>query len=121
MCTKKSLKFTCSECGSDQLAYQKYVKCSTPVVLHENGNIEYGQSKFDEDDYLCADNHFICMDCGASVEHCGWRFETEKQLIDYLTMDPDVRNKEETEYSEHIDAQINAQEQADMEAFVELE
>jgi len=60
-------------------------------------------------------NGFVCGSCGSLVEHCGIRMETEKQLIDYLTMDPDLREKEQAEYDELLDAQVSAQEQKEKE------
>ncbi len=111
MCEKKKLQFECRECGAHELSYQKYVKCITPVSLQENGHVEYNQSIFDEDDYLATLNGFVCRSCGSLVEHCGVRMETEKQLVDYLTMDPQVREQQQSEYDELLDAQICAQEQ----------
>lgn len=115
MTDEKKLQFTCRKCGAHELGYQKYAKCIAPVSLQENGHMEYGPSEIDEDDYLCAEDGFICLNCKALVEHCGWRVETEKQLIDYLTMDPDVREKEEAEYGDCIDAEIHDQEQKEEE------
>lgn len=106
-----NLQFTCRKCGSHELGYHKYVKCITPVSIQETGQMEYGPSNCDEDDYICADNCFICQNCKAFVSHCGWKMETEKELIDYLNMDPKVREKEEKEHGEHISAVISAQEQ----------
>ena len=80
MKVKSKVKFECRECGSHGLGYQKYVKCLTPVAMTDNGQMEYGQSVFDEDDYLCADSGYICLNCETFVEHCGYRFETEKDL-----------------------------------------
>jgi len=115
MCDNKKLQFTCRDCGAHELGYQKYAKCIAPVTLQENDHMEYGHSEIDEDDYLCAEDGFICLNCKALVEHCGWRVETEKQLIDYLTMDREVREKEEKEYGELMSAQIDAQEQREEE------
>ncbi len=115
MCEKKDLQFTCRECGSDQLAYQKYAKCMTPVSLLENSNIEYGQSIFDEAYYLCVDEGFICLNCESLVDHCGCLMETEKELIDYLTMDPQVREQQQQEHDECVDALSSEQEQKEIE------
>ena len=115
MCDDKKLQFTCQECGAHELGYQKYAKCIAPVSLKENGGVEYGCSEIDENDYLCAEDGFICMNCEAFVEHCGWRIETENQLIDYLTMDPQVREQEEKEYEGYVDAEVCAQEQKEEE------
>ena len=114
MCYEKGLKFECRECGSKELGYQKYAKCITQVSLLDN-NIEYGQSIFDEDDYLISQNNFLCMDCGSDVELCGLRIKSEKELLDYLTMNPEVRNKEQAEYEEQLKAQIYAQDEQEAE------
>ena len=115
MCNNENLEFTCRECGAQELSYLKYVKCTTPVSLQDNGHVEYNQSIIDEDDYLATLNGFACRPCGSLVKHCGFRMETEKQLIDYLTMDPSDRQQQQQEYDELLDAQICAQEQKDKE------
>ena len=104
----KKVEFVCSNCGSNKLGYKKYVKCITPVSLQENGQFEYSQSNIDEDDYIWADNGFICLDCESFVEHCGCRFETEKEFCDYLTMDPELREKQQNDYDEQLNAQAEA-------------
>lgn len=98
-------KFECKSCGSDELGYQKHTKCMTPVSLSENGLGEYGQSIFDEDDYLTILNGFACTSCGSLIEHCSFRIQTEKELIDYLSMDPDVRQQQQSEYEELLSDQ----------------
>jgi hypothetical protein len=115
MCNKKELQFTCQKCGDHELSYQKYAKCLTPVTVKNNNNLEYGQSVIDEDDYLAIQNGFICGSCGSLVEHRGIRMETEKQLISYMTLDPGVRENEQAEYEELIDAQVSDQEQKEKE------
>jgi len=124
MSNNKNVEFTCRECGAHELGYQKYAKCTNPVFLQENGNMEYGISQYDEDDYLCADDCFICLNCKSFVEYCGFRIETEKQLLDYLAMAPQIREKEEMEHKALMSDQIYAQEQkekeqADMSALLE--
>ena len=106
-------KFTCPRCGSNKLAYHEYVKCITPVLLQENGHMEYMPSQIDEDDYMPVENTFICMSCEQHVEYCGHRLETEKDLLDYLELDPEIRNKQQQEYQEQLDAMIDAQDQQD--------
>ncbi len=109
MCEKKELQFECRECGAHELGYQKYAKCIAPVSLQENGHMEYGISQYDEDDYMAILNGFACRSCGSLVEHCGFRMETEKELSDYLSMDPDVRQQQQSEYDECVDAQSSEQ------------
>ncbi len=91
-------RFECQICGGDELGYQKYVKCITPVSLQDNGHMEYAPSLFDEDDYIFGDNTFICMSCKAYIVHCGYLMESEKDLLDYLGLDPDVRMKQQQEH-----------------------
>ncbi len=121
MSENKKVIFKCQECGSNHLAYQKYVKCITPVLLQDNSNIEYLPSKIDEDDYLSTCNGFICLDCSEFVEHCGCKMETEKELRAYLQMDPVLRETQQNEYNEMINAQIEAQEQLEKETYFEDE
>ncbi len=115
MLENKELQFTCQKCGDHELSYQKYVKCVMPVSIMDDNNLEYDLSITDEVDCLAIMNGFACGSCGSLVEHRGIRMETEKELIDYLTMDPGVREKEQAEYDQLIDAQIEAQEQKEKE------
>ena len=117
----QDLKFTCQKCGAGALSYVKYAKCITPVSLMENSDIEYGQSIIDEDDSLATLNGFVCKSCGTIIEHCGVRLEDEKQLIDYLAMEPFDRLHQQQEYLELVDAQVYAQEQAENEQLCDHE
>ena len=107
----QSLEFECRECGSNKLAYQKYVKGVAPVTIKDNGHTEYGLSSIDEDDCLAVSNGFCCGNCGCLIEHCGFRFETEQELLDYLTMAPELRNQQQREYEEQLVAVANAQDE----------
>ena len=110
MTEENILGFKCDECGSTELRYQKYVKCIAPVTLGKNGHIEYGLSEISEDDYLCVNNGFVCMNCKGVIRHCGVNIETEEELIDYLFMDTILREKQQKEYEDNLNAQIEAQE-----------
>ena len=103
----KMVKFECRACGSHELGYQKYVKCVMPVTINDDGQLEYSLSEIDEDDYLCTENCFICMNCKAAVEHCECKFMTEADLLDYLSMGPAVRDKEHQAYLENLNAMLN--------------
>jgi len=107
MFSKKKVSFECRECGSNELGYQKYVKCVMPVLIKDDGQMEYSLSKIDEDDYLITENSFICMNCKGSVKHCGCEFETESDLLDYLVIDPVVRDKDQQEYEENLAAMMD--------------
>lgn len=111
MTEKKKLKFECRECGSNDLGYQKYVRCYTRVVINDQGVIEYKESVYDEDDYICEDNYFICMNCKQPIEHHGYKMETEQDLINYLTIDPKILEEEEKEYERFGETEIYIQEQ----------
>lgn len=113
MAEKSSMKFECKKCGSNRLGYQKGVLCISPVVIQSDNHVKYGQFKMGEDDYLISQNGFICMDCNIFVSHCSGRMATEKQLLDYLSMDHVVRDKEWAEYEYYLKTQIEAQEELD--------
>lgn len=100
MVSMNELQFTCRKCGSHRLGFQKYVKCVSPVFLRGDGFVKYGISEFNEDDYLCTLDGFICMECKALIEHCGCRLETEPELNAYLSLDPMVREQQQREYDE---------------------
>jgi len=110
MNAKKSIKFVCRECSGNELGYQKYVKCITPVTIQEDGQMEYKSSIFDEDDYLAVSNGFCCKGCGHLLEHCGFRMETEKDIFNYFTMDPELREQEQQEYDEQLAVMLDEQE-----------
>ena len=125
MSKNENVKFTCRECGAHELGYQKYAKCISPVFLQENGNMEYGSSAIDEDDYLATLNGFACRSCGSLIKHCGCTMGTEKQLLDYFAMDPQIREQQQQEYealmSDHAyDQERKEKEQADVSALLEL-
>lgn len=112
---KENCEFKCWKCGGNKLAYQKYIKSLTPVSLQENGQIEYGLSVYDEDDFLTASNGFVCVECRLMLEHCGVSLETEQAVLDYLTMDPYVGQRQQAEYDEQLEVQIEAQDEQNTE------
>ena len=95
-------KFKCQKCGSKNLGLQKYVRCVTPVGTQKDSHIEYGLSKFDENDYLATENGFICLNCNAFIEHCGCKMETEDDLINYLKLSPKDRDKQQQVYDDFV-------------------
>lgn len=105
MTEKSSMKFECKKCGSNKLGYQKGVLCISPVAIQSDNHIEYSQFKMGEDDSLCIENSFLCVDCNNPVSHCGCTMETEKQLLAYLTKSPEVRATEQQDYEERLKAQ----------------
>ena len=118
MCNNNKLQFECEKCGSNELAYKKYVLCVTPVVVHPDGTVEYLPSTIDEDDYLATQNGYICKTCGSYVDHCGCRMQTEKELITYLSMDPEEREQQKKDYEELLGAQMYGQEQREGEYII---
>lgn len=113
MSLNKKVKFECKECESDKLAYQKYSKSVIPVELKKDGTIYYSDPDIDDDDYLAVSNGFCCKNCGHMLKHCGCNMETEEELLAYLTMDPEVSNKEQADYEECLRAQIEAEKELD--------
>ena len=115
MTDKNSIDFECLKCGGNKLVYQKYAKCLTPVSIPDNEHVKYGLSSFNEDDYLTVSTGFCCAGCNILIEHRGIRMETEKDLLDYLTMEPYLREHQKQEYDERLEAQIVAQDEQDAE------
>ena len=107
--------FKCKNCSSTNLAYQKYVRSDTPIEIKDDGTVYYCSPVINDDDYLAVSNGFFCRDCGYMLEHSGCRMETEKDLLDYLTMDPEVRNKEQAEYEDQLAAMNDEQEAQQLE------
>lgn len=95
------INFACQHCGSEYLGYQKYVRCIYPVST-ENGEIEYGPSVIDEENYLAVSCGFMCMSCGRLVEHCGNTFETENDFIDYLSAPQEQIVEEQRLYNAYL-------------------
>ena len=93
----RTLKFKCSCCGSDNLAYKSYVKCITPIQVQQDGVLFYSSSVADTDDELGVENGFCCEDCGQMVEFCGFEIETEEDLFTYLCLSEEEKLKQQQE------------------------
>ncbi len=111
------VKFLCQKCKSSKLGYEKWVNCRIPVIIHQNEHIEYDKAIIDEDNELGASSRFICQDYGTPLSHRGCYLETEKDLIDLLTMDPDKRKQEEKEYQELLNEEARQEEQRQKDEF----
>ena len=77
-----SNKFICKECSSEELAFTSYVKCLIPVVIGENGNVQYLEPIVNSDDYIQNTSYFCCSGCGSPV---GNHLQTEQDLLEYLS------------------------------------
>ena len=102
--------FTCHQCGSHKLAYHEYVKSITPADCISDEKIYYAPMIIDENDFIPESCGFCCRDCGYMLEYCGRTVNTEIGLMSYLSLDPDLRSKEQSEYDELLRTQIDAQE-----------
>jgi hypothetical protein len=80
--TKMSNKFQCKECGSGELAFNSYVKCIIPVIIREEGRIEYLEAVVDSDDYIQNTGYYCCSVCDSPV---GDYLQTERDLLEYLS------------------------------------
>ncbi len=95
-------QFVCSKCGSTELAYSKYVKHTTPVIL-KNGVFHYGSSTtFDTKLYCRCDYGFCCNQCGTMLWHCGDNMCTETDLINYLNKSEEMLKEEEYYFNEPV-------------------
>lgn len=77
-----SNKFKCKKCGSEELAYRSYAKCLIPVVIREDGSIEYLKPVVDCDDYIHNTGHYCCSGCGSPA---GNYLRSEQELLEYLS------------------------------------
>ena len=102
--------FTCHQCGGNKLAYHEYVKSITPTEFMSCGKIYYTPAMIDENDFIPGSSGFCCRGCGYMLEYCGRTVNTEIGLMSYLSLDPDLRSKEQAEYDELLRTQIDAQE-----------
>lgn len=105
-------KFKCSVCGSEELSYEKYVRCSTPVDILEDARIEFLPSEFNEDDWLGTEFGFACKN-GHFVTRFGFKLTTEKDIRSYLQMTPEAREQESNDYLEVLAAQEEAEEESE--------
>lgn len=76
-------KLKCDNCGSNQLAYQQYVRCVIPVGYDGQGNNAYNEHIYDEDPTPNTQHGYCCRNCGQMVEHHGVLIETEQSLLNY--------------------------------------
>ena len=80
-----SIKFECKECGSGELAFSRYAKCLIPVVIIDDGQLEFLESIVDSDDYIDNEDYFCCFDCGSHVGDHTDPLQTEQELLEYLS------------------------------------
>jgi len=104
-------KFVCSECGSTDLAYRKFIKCITPVEIKEDGTIVYLSSVIDEDNTLGVECRFVCADCGHTIYHRGNPLETEGDLLYFLDLTNEERKQQNDDYFARIQDELNYKEQ----------
>lgn len=91
-------KFCCTKCGSENLIYEKYVKCKTPVDIQDDGTIVYLQSIIDEDDSLPTCYGFYCADCGQAVIFKADIVKSETELKEMLSMSEEELERINDEY-----------------------
>ena len=101
----KLSNFTCQKCSSNQLSFEKWIQSREEVVFHPNRHIEYCQAEVNEEKDLGGMSGFVCGTCGNKLCYLGCRIETEKELIDWLCLDPQERQEREKEYQECLDVQ----------------
>ena len=102
----KILKFKCPECGSNRLAFHKYVKCIVPVEILRKGRLYYYPVVIDTRDYFKGKIRFCCNDCGHKLTHCGYQVRTEVDLWNYFE-DPSYRPNESDGVPENEEYKID--------------
>ena len=76
------IKFKCKECGSGELAFGSFAKCLIPVLIREDGSIEYLEAVMDSDNYIQNTNYFCCSECSSPA---GNYLQIEQELLEYLS------------------------------------
>ena len=114
-------KYKCSKCGSEELSFEKYVKCIIELEQNEDGTYEELGVRIDKEDFLPVNYGYACSDCGHPLELWGFRIECERELQKYLAMAPDVRAEEDRRYQEYLKEQCEAQKQREKEREEALE
>ena len=92
--------YKCKKCGCSELDYEKWINCRLPVSEQNDGHIEYGSSQIDEENELVALSGFVCRDCGHRLSYRGCNIETERELLDYLSIDKEIREENEKLYEQ---------------------
>ena len=100
MC-KKFYPFSCQQCDSKKMYYKKFVKSMTPIILREDGTLEYLVPEHDEDDYVPVDVGLCCENGHMATMYYGYDFTTDKDIVHYLNLTPEERQKERDAYEEH--------------------
>ena len=91
-------KFNCKKCKSDKLAYEKFVRCKTPIEINEDGAIVYHDSEIDEDDTIATGDRFCCAKCGHAVLFKADYVKTEDGLKYMLSLSYEERQMIDDEY-----------------------
>lgn len=107
-------KFKCLTCGSEELSYEKWIKCREKVSIRPDGHVEYFDQDINDTDMLPVECRFICACCGKPLMFYGNSIVTEAELQDYLDMTVDQRAEMQAEYEalEQEKAQYEDQRQA---------
>lgn len=79
-----SIKFECKECGAGELVFSSYAKCLIPVVINEDGSLEYLEPVVNSDDYIQNTDYFCCGQCGSQLGNSTTYLHTEQELLKHL-------------------------------------
>jgi len=79
-----SNSFKCKECGSGELAFSIYAKSLIPVVIKDDGQLEFLEAVVDSDDYIDGEDYFCCFSCGSQISDHTDHLQTEQELLEYL-------------------------------------
>jgi sulfopyruvate decarboxylase TPP-binding subunit len=76
-------QFRCQNCGSNELAYVKYVRHLIPVE-YQNGTYVYSESEYHEDIESDIPRGYCCGECGQMLQLHTLRIRTETELLKYI-------------------------------------
>jgi len=95
-------QFQCLYCSSHEVEFEKWINSRQKVTVHPDGRIEKGPQRLDANNSLGAQYGYVCKKCGRSVHLGPDEIQTEEELKDYLTMDPEVIRAENESYLDQI-------------------
>ena len=95
--------FECKRCKSNKLAYQKYAISQANVTIQPEEHIEYGVFRIHETAELDCWNSYVCLRCGQELQPFGVNIHTDRDLIKYLRLSPQERQRREEAYEERLE------------------
>lgn len=84
----------CQKCGSEKLSFVQWVYCKMDVKVDDDFHTTYGPPQYDENQHPYFPG-YVCRDCDNHTSCGNWLILTEQDLLKYLKMTPEDRQKKE--------------------------